>query len=120
MTDPAAVPRKTGSCDPATWGATYHEFETEVSGVNVRGRFEWDGVSNMDTGCDGPIIRVWATNRTMAVKYVWFQGRRGRWRSIQLDPGADATWNGNVLAQRGFATAADLEGLIITDSDTPT
>ena len=104
-----------GTCDPASRGAAYNEFDLEINHVRVWGRFGWDGVS-VRPDCDGPLIRIWARNDAGVTKYAWFQGRKGQPKSLEMVPGFNDSWGAAVLANRGFASYQDIEGLIITDS----
>lgn len=105
-----------GTCDPATRGEAFNAFELVINGVAIWGRYGWDGVSTRETGCDGPIIRVWARNDSAETRWAWFEGRRGQPKSLEMAPGFNGTWGPTVLANRGFESYADLAGLIITDS----
>lgn len=105
-----------GTCDPATRGDAYNSFELVINGVAIWGRYGWDGVSTRETGCDGPLIRIWARNDAPTVKYAWFEGRRGQPKSIQIPVGYDGSLSAAQLAQRGFESKQDIEGLTITDS----
>lgn len=109
-----------GTCDPATRGEAYNEFELVNNGVRIWGRYGWDGVSTKETGCNGPIIRIWAQNNSGENRYAWFKGRRGQPKFLEMVPGFNDSWGATALFNRGFEAYYDIEGLIITEtSDTP-
>jgi hypothetical protein len=109
-----------GTCDPASRGQAYNEFETAFYGgaVIVKGRYGWDGVSTKATGCDGPLLRLQGINTSPTNTYwAWFLGRNGQARSIQMAPGFNQVVQGATLANNGFVNYSDVEaGLTITDS----
>lgn len=109
-----------GTCDPATRGAEYNEIEMETFGVTVYGRYGWDGVSTKETGCDGPVSLVRATNANVAdTWYVHFQGQSNTWRTITLAPGETREIVQPELTQLGLDSYADLRGLYVSDEANP-
>lgn len=109
-----------GTCDPASRGQSFNEGELAVDGgnVSVAFRYGWDGAS-VRPDCVGPLLRVVARNVSALTYYAHFQGRRGQWRRITLDPGATRTYTQAQLSSAGFADNSDLEGLYITISQDP-
>ncbi len=109
-----------GTCDPATRGQSYNEFEIAYfnGAVVVKGRYGWDGVSTRETGCDGPLLRIQGINTTPDKTYwAWFLGRNGQARSIEMPPGFNSIAQGAVLTGQGFNDYSDVEaGITITDS----
>lgn len=112
-----------GTCDPASRGASFNEgeFAVDNNAVSVYYRYGWDGVSTRDTdvGCVGPLTRVVVRSSSEFTYYAHFQGRRGQWRRIVLDPGVTRTYNQQQLSNAGFEDNTDLEGLFITRDPNP-
>jgi hypothetical protein len=111
-----------GTCDPASRGAAYNEGEFAVAGgaVVVPYRYGWDGPSTMETGCVGPLQMVSGTNNSTQTYYAHFQGRKGTWRRVQLDPGQSVTYDKTgQLKQAGLIDNTDLDGLYITTDPNP-
>lgn len=113
-----------GTCDPASRGQTYNEV-TLASGNNgdvvVTYRFGWDGVSTFQTGCVGPLLYLSGTNNSETTTYyAHFQGRRGQWRKVALEPGETMTEDRpQRLRALGFDDSRDVEGLLITADPNP-
>lgn len=115
-----------GTCDPATRGALYNEGELAIEqseeyprgAVTLSYRYGWDGVS-AKPDCVGPLLRIRVVNNTSDTWYAHFQGRRGTWRRVTLDPNETRNVGQQALTNAGFIDNTDLEGLYITRSTTP-
>jgi hypothetical protein len=107
-----------GTCDPATRGASFNEFEVAFfqGAVIMKGRFGWDGVSTKATGCDGPLIRLQGINTTQQTYYAWFLAKNGTARSITMGPGFNQIVTQPTLGNQGFNNYSDTDGIDITDS----
>lgn len=113
-----------GTCDPASRGMTYNEgmLAVDNGAVTVTYRYGWDGVSTLDsaTGCVGPILYISGTNNSQFTYYAHFAGRKGTWRTVQINPGQTLTFDKTgQLKQAGFNDSTDVEGLVINQSSTP-
>lgn len=115
-----------GTCDPASRGMAYNEgtYAVDNGAVVVTYRYGWDGTSTIDsdTGCVGPMLLLSGSNRSAVTYYAHFQGRKGTWRRVQLNPGQTVTYDKTgQLKQAGFNDNTDLDGLrITTDPNPPT
>lgn len=109
-----------GTCDPATRGEPYNVTTLEYGGgmVTIDVRWDWDGVSTRETGCDGPIRRVRTTNNDTVSWYVHTIGKRGQPRDIELPAGQVRIWNATQLGNAGYETISDLENLTLSTSQT--
>lgn len=108
-----------GTCDPATRGAAFNEFEVDWFGgaVLVRGRYGWDGVS-VKPDCDGPLTQITGINTTPATTYfAWFKGKDGTARSITMAPGFNQTITNPQLRNQGFRNYSDVDGITVTESN---
>jgi hypothetical protein len=114
-----------GTCDPASRGDTWNSGQLDIDGGDTRGgvsvdyRYGWDGVSTRATGCVGPLNRIRVRSGASVVYYAHFQGRRGTWRRVQIDPGDNRTVGAAALTAAGFQDNTDLEGLYITQDPNP-
>lgn len=109
-----------GTCDPASRGATYNEFEVDwfEGAVVIKGRFGWDGVSTKATGCDGPLSQLTGINTTPdTTYYAWFLGKNGVARSIQMPPGFNQTVTNPQLRNQGFRNYSDCDGITVTETN---
>ena len=109
-----------GTCDPASRGAQWNVISESVDGdaVSITYQFGWDGTS-VRPDCVGPLNSLTAVNNSAVVYYAHFQGRKGTWQRVQLDPGVTKTYTAQQLKRAGFADNTDLEGLFITTDPNP-
>lgn len=106
-----------GTCDPATRGATFNEFEVAwfEGAVVMKGRFGWDGVS-VKPNCDGPLIRLQGINTTQQTYYAWFLSKSGTPRSITMGPGFNQIVTQPTLGNQGFNSYSDCDGITVTET----
>ena len=109
-----------GTCDPASRGQQWNTISESVDGdaVTITYEFGWDGTS-VRPDCVGPLNSVVASNASQVTYYGHFQGRKGTWLRVQLDPGRTQTFNAQQLKRAGFNDNTDLEGLFITTNPNP-
>jgi hypothetical protein len=108
----------TGTCDPATRGATFNEFEVAWfnGAVVMKGRFGWDGTS-VRPNCDGPLTQLTGINTTGNTYWAWFLSKSGVARSIQMGPGFNQTITNPQLRNQGFNNRSDCDGITVTDTN---
>lgn len=112
-----------GTCDPASRGEEYTEFEQAQGGageVTVYGRYGWDGVSTKATGCVGELLMLRLTNNAAETYWVHFMGPEGSTpKTIQMDPGTLDVLEGAELEAHGLYLNTDVGGMYINTSPTP-
>lgn len=108
-----------GTCDPASRDAEFNETELETDGIKIYCRYGWDGVSTRETGCDGPVSLLRASNSNEDTWYVHFQSTSGTWRSITLAADETREIVEPELTQLGMDSFSDIRGFYVSDDSTP-
>lgn len=115
-----------GTCDPATRGDQFNVLQLAVGNgdVMVTIRYDWDGVSTKETGCDGPLVNGtgpvsnrWAVkyeNTGLTTYYMHTIGRNGQQRTFTIGPGDTGTFTAQQAASRGYVNRSDCDDLTLT------
>ena len=116
-----------GTCDPASRGELFNVFEQAQGGsgeVLLTVRYGWDGVSNREGGCDGPLVNgsgpasnrwaVRAQNTGSVTYYAHTVTKSGQPRTYTLVAGATETVTAAQAANNGYGLRSDFDELVLT------
>ena len=107
-----------GTCDPASRGATFKQFNMEIRLPNNSGsvliecRHGWDGVSTYATGCDGPVTFIHTRNTGNQTAWALLPDKKKSPLWVQLDPGTDVVTSAQgQLSNLGLTNASDVRSV---------
>lgn len=113
-----------GTCDPASRGEAYNEFALEIPAPNSSGyvladcRYEWDGVSTRETGCDGPVIYLRTRNTGDLTAWALLVDKKKGDPWVKIDPGTDVTITSpGQLNNLGLSNATDVLSVRLSFTD---
>lgn len=107
-----------GTCDPAPDPYNVTQVQKGNGDVFVEVAWGWDGVSTIETGCQGPLVGARVTNKSLTTTWYAVFPRPNRPKAdpivITFPPGFTKTYSAAQLSQVGLVTKDDVTNFQLT------